>query len=672
VTEAGAPATEGPPSTAAGWLAWLLPPDPESRALLKQRLLQVLIACNLILGACYLSWRFLETINWAAWPIAFGLLAAETYSYIDACLFGFMIWRWRRRPPPPPPPDGATVDIFITCYNEPVEIVRETVLASLAVRYPHRTYVLDDGASAAMRAMAEAEGAGYIIRSEDWRGKERHAKSGNLNNALLQTDGEFMLILDADQIPAPDILDRTLGYFRDPRVSFVQTPQWFYNVPPGDPFGCQAPLFYGPIQQGKDSWNAAFFCGSNAVLRREALMHVGLVNYADQLDRRVRRALDTARSELRAEERRLAANADPRVRHGLRELRAAVDEARRSLRAGASLQEMTYRFQSRVRRLAGHVATPDSGERPAEPAADGAASATASGADALPLTAIETVRRLMRAIDVDRSDEALPVMPFATISVTEDMATAMRLHGLGWASVYHDEILARGLAPDDLRSAFQQRLRWAQGTLQVMLRENPLFVPGLALGQRLMYFMTMFSYLSGWFAPIYLIAPVLYLTFGIAPTRAEPGEFLLRLAPFLILNQLVFIIVSWGRPTWRGQQYSLALFPIWVKATTSAVGNVIFGRKLGFIVTPKVRQGGVHLYLIRPQLVAMALLAGALGLALARLALGIVDDGLPLLINAFWAGYDLVALSAVLDAVTYQPPAEAEAEEPVAPLAKAA
>src|SRR5439155_608551 len=120
---------------------------------------------------------------------------------------------------------GATVDVFITCYNEPVELVRETVHAALAIAYPHRTWVLDDGNSPAMRAMAEQAGSGYIVRSEEWQGRQRHAKAGNLNNALAQTDGEFVMVLDADQVPSPRILDRVLGYFVDERVAFVQTPQ---------------------------------------------------------------------------------------------------------------------------------------------------------------------------------------------------------------------------------------------------------------------------------------------------------------------------------------------------------------------------------------------------------------------------------------------------------------
>jgi cellulose synthase (UDP-forming) len=246
-------------------------------------------------------------------------------------------------------------------------------------------------------------------------------------------------------------------------------------------------------------------------------------------------------------------------------------------------------------------------------------------------------------------------MPLARISVTEDMATAMRLHALGWRSVYHHEVLARGLAPEDLRTSLQQRLRWAQGTIQIMLRENPLFMRGLSVGQRLMYFGTMWGYLSGFAAVVYLVAPVLYLLFGILPVRSFAAPFFWHLVPYLLINQLLFIVIGWGLPTWRGQQYSLALFPLWIKAITSAIGNVYFGRKLGFVVTPKTRQGGVHLSLIWPQLAAIVLLNISIIWSLGRLALGLTEAGVPILVNVFWACYDLVALSVVLRAATYQP-----------------
>src|SRR5260370_39667786 len=110
-------------------------------------------------------------------------------------------------------------------------------------------------------------------------------------------------------------------------------------------------------------------------------------------------------------------------------------------------------------------------------------------------------------------------MPMETISVSEDMATCMRLHAMKWKSAYHHEILAIGLAPEDLGTMLTQRLRWAQGTMQVMFRENPLFQKGLTIPQRLMYWATIWSYLSGFAAVVYLAAPVSYLMTEGLPVR---------------------------------------------------------------------------------------------------------------------------------------------------------
>ena len=659
---------------APSWIEPLLPADPQARRDLRAWFIRILVAMNLILGFYYMQWRYLDSINWQYWPVALALLVGETYSYIDAWLFGLTVSRLKQRGEPPPPPEGATVDIFITCYNEPVQLVRDTVQAAMRITWPHKTYVLDDGSSVEMRAMAHEEGAAYIVRSADWQGRQRHAKAGNLNNALFQTDGEFMLILDADQLPIPETLHRTLGYFRDEKVAFVQTPQLFHNVPPEDPFGTQAPLFYGPIQQGKDGWNAAFFCGSNAVLRREALMQMGIRRYAFELEARVRRALATAETLLIRAERDVLPEEREHTGAALRELRHAVRDGRKELKDGSPIQDVTWRFQRRAQDVARLFVVGDLARIRAEladiPGFDGDAM-TGSFAKALedsetldqlvgrvssPLAAIEAVRNLLLAVDVDREDEAQPVMPMSTISVTEDMATAMRLHSMGWKSVYHHEVLVIGLAPEDLRSVLQQRLRWAQGTIQVMLRENPLVQSGMSVGQRLMYLATMWSYLSGFFALVYLGAPILYLIFGILPVKAFSEDFFWHLIPFLVVNQLLFSFVGWGLPTWRGQQYSLALFPLWIKAVWTAVMNVYFGRKLGFVVTPKTRQkSAVHLNLIQWQLVAMAALIISACFGLARLAIGATDDGLPIVINLLWICYDLLMLSACLDAVVFKP-----------------
>jgi cellulose synthase (UDP-forming) len=245
-------------------------------------------------------------------------------------------------------------------------------------------------------------------------------------------------------------------------------------------------------------------------------------------------------------------------------------------------------------------------------------------------------------------------MPLSTISVTEDMSTSMRLHAAGWKSVYHHEVLAVGLAPEDLPSMLTQRLRWAQGTIQVMLRENPLTMRGLSLAQRLMYFGTMWSYLAGFAAVVYFAGPLIYLLTGVLPVHALSVDFFARFIPFMALNQALFLIAANGAPTWRGQQYSLALFPTWIRACTTAAANVWFGRPLGFAVTPKTRQAGAKpLRLLRAQAIVAALLVIACILGFVRWILGL-GEGLGTLVNVTWAIYDLLCLAVLVGAAKYR------------------
>lgn len=633
--------------------------------------LRLLILLTALLGLNYIIWRWLASLNWSAWWIALPLVIAETYSVIDSQLFAITMWRLLRRDPPPPPPKGATVDVLITTYNEPIEMVLATAQAALAIEYPHRTYILDDGDRRELHSAAAEIGVGYITRSASWSDKPRHAKAGNLNNALFETEGEYILILDADQVPDPRILDHTLGYFRDPLMALVQTPQYFHNVPFTDPLGSQAPLFYGPIQQGKDGWNAAYFCGSNAVLRREALMQLGIRGYVRAIEDGIRRTLYTAKKILKSAQAQSDAD-QPQVHQALESVQHAVREARAQLRQEKPLADITYEFQQKVDAAARCVVDADVSAMRADleviaalqQDADHTSTAVIFDDEALqglagrewsPLGALESISAMIRAVDVGRDDEAQPMLPMATISVTEDMATCMRLHAQGWKSAYHHEILARGLAPDDVRTMMTQRLRWAQGTIQVMLRENPLIQKGLSIGQRLMYWATMWSYLAGFAALAYIAAPAIYLIFGIMPVQAYSWDFFGRLIPFLILNQLMFIIISRGTPTWRGQQYSLALFPVWIKACVTAFRNVYFDRPLGFAVTPKTRQeaGAIPWYLVRWQLTAIGLLAVASVIGIVQLCFGAISV-LGVGVNLFWVLFDVLILSVVFQAVRYR------------------
>jgi cellulose synthase (UDP-forming) len=626
-------------------------------------------------GVFYLGWRYTSSLNFHFWWFAIPLVVAETYSCVDTWLFGLTVWRMQGSSSAPAAPPGLSVDVLITRYNEQTELLRKTVRAANAITYPHRTYVLDDGDSPEVRSMADAERVGYITRGEEWRGRPRHAKAGNLSNALMRTDGEFILVLDVDQIPAPAILDRTLGYFHDDKVAFVQTPQFFYNVRQGDPLGSQAPLFYGPIQRGKAGWNAAFFCGSNAVLRRDALMQAGVIEYVRELKARVRRVLGASDRVFARAARRARSEGDEEAFQALLGLRSALREAQRARRRGDSIQNLTYAFQRRVddvsrRLVSGHASqirsdlqeiaalvagSPDG--RSGAPEIDEAAIATLASRDWTPLGALAAVRDMLRAVDVDRADEAQPVLPIATIAVTEDMATSLRLHALGWKSVYHDAVLARGLAPEDLGSAFQQRLRWAQGTIQVLLRQNPLLLKGLSPGQRLMYLSTMWSYLSGFATVVYIAGPPLYLLFGVVPITSYSQTFFVHLVPYLATSQVLFTVAGWGKPTWRGQQYSLALFPLWIRATVNALGNVLLGKQLVFIVTPKDYRQGRRLRLVWPQLVTLAVLAVSIAVGLVKFLEGWDPNRGATTVNLLWACYLIAVLSVVIRALRVRPAA---------------
>jgi cellulose synthase (UDP-forming) len=224
----------------------------------------------------YLVWRA-GTLNPEAPIFSAVVYGAELFGLATTLMHLFMCWRLTVRTAPAPR-DGMAVDVFVPTYNEPVELVRKTLLAAQAMDYAHTTWLLDDGRRGEMKALAEQLGCRYLARADN-----AHAKAGNLNHALAHSHGELVVVFDADHAPRRDFLLKTLGYFEDPAVGFVQTPQDFYNL---DSYQhrrrggtgavwTEQSLFFRVIQRGKDYWNAAFFCGSCAVVRRSALDAIG-------------------------------------------------------------------------------------------------------------------------------------------------------------------------------------------------------------------------------------------------------------------------------------------------------------------------------------------------------------------------------------------------------------
>jgi cellulose synthase (UDP-forming) len=247
----------------------------------------VLITLSMIVSMRYMYWRISSTLGFESWldiVFGYGLLAAELYSLIVLTL-GYLQTAWPLRRKPlmltMPPSEWPTVDVFIPSYNESLDIVSLTIFAAQAIDWPQdklRVHVLDDGRREEFREFCDNIGVNYLVRSDN-----KHAKAGNLNEALKVTDGEFVAIFDADHVPTRSFLQICLGWFyKDPKLAMLQTPHFFFSP---DPFEKnlntfrsvpnEGELFYGLVQDGNDLWNAAFFCGSCAVMRRTALMEIG-------------------------------------------------------------------------------------------------------------------------------------------------------------------------------------------------------------------------------------------------------------------------------------------------------------------------------------------------------------------------------------------------------------
>jgi cellulose synthase (UDP-forming) len=247
----------------------------------------ILITFSIVASSRYIWWRCTHTLDLASGYETFfgaGLLAAECYTWLIMVLGYVQNARPLRRRTHRLPRDRSewpSVDVYVPTYNEPLEVVRPTVLAALNLDWPAdrlKVHLLDDGRRPAFREFAAACGAGYLIR-----GNNAHAKAGNLNHALGVTRGEFVAIFDCDHIPVRTFLTATMGWFlKDPRCAMLQTPHHFFSP---DPFERnlgtfrrvpnEGRLFYGLIQDCNDLWNAAFFCGSCAVLRRGPLEEIG-------------------------------------------------------------------------------------------------------------------------------------------------------------------------------------------------------------------------------------------------------------------------------------------------------------------------------------------------------------------------------------------------------------
>ena len=250
----------------------------------------------------YIFWRATYTLPPLDQPVNFALglllVVAELYCVLILIISLIINADPLDRKPLEREEDDAlpTVDVFVPSYNEDEYILATTIAAAKAMDYPsHKltVWLLDDGGTdqkindanpeKAAAAMSRREsltelcaqmGARYLTRE-----KNEHAKAGNMNNGLKHATGDIVVVFDADHAPFKSFLRETVGHFaKDPMLFLVQTPHVFLNPDPIErnlrtfqAMPSENEMFYSVTQRGLDKWDASFFCGSAALLRRAAL-----------------------------------------------------------------------------------------------------------------------------------------------------------------------------------------------------------------------------------------------------------------------------------------------------------------------------------------------------------------------------------------------------------------
>lgn len=595
------------------------PPPPLPYNAWREAIWQFLAVIALIVGGWYIWWRWAHSLNPEAMWFAVPLALAETCAYLGMMLFVFNLWKddpIRMEEPPallsdidPRHPEGdrpLSVDVMFATYNEDPELVRLGILDAKRMSYPHpidmRIHILDDGRRSEMRQVTEEEGVNYITRETN-----EGFKAGNLRNGMEETYGDLLVICDADTRPFPTFLEHTLGYFRDPKMAWVQTPQWFYDLPEGerlpqrlshrlglagrllgrgveavigpvtlgsDPFVNDPKMFYDIIQRRRNWVNASFCCGAGSIHRREAVMEAALRSF------------------------------------------------------GRKVEERTWAVEE--------VITVSSKEP-------------------------EVAPELMEAIRTEAA--ATEILTPYRFHVSEDIYTSIVLHSdaeRGWKSKMHPIVESKMLSPQDLLTWTLQRFKYAGGSLDILVNDNPIFRKGLSLGQRLMYGMTFYSYLAPLWNVVFLLGPAIYLFTGVSPVSAYSAEFFLHLIPFLVTLELAIMAGTWGIAGYASKASYLSFFPLGLRA----ILTVARGETISFKVTPKVRQSGNFLSLVRPQIAVIVLtLTGALWAA-GALRLGGTEHTLSgVVANLLWGLNNCIAMAGMITAALWQPPATEEAHQ---------
>lgn len=245
---------------------------------------KLLIFTNAIISILYILWRVttIPTNNFISFILGITLYSAELLGLISFLIFQFLFTKKYKLIPKSLKDfkDGQvpTVDVLICTYNEPLELLKKTIVASKNLNYPKnkfKVYVCDDGKRNELKDLCKLYNVNYITRNDN-----KGAKAGNINNAINIISGDLFAVLDADMIPKKEFLNRTVGYFSNKNTAFVQTPQVYYNqdmyqynlsknIPNEQDF------FMRNIEEARASINAVLHVGTNAVFNRQYVLNIG-------------------------------------------------------------------------------------------------------------------------------------------------------------------------------------------------------------------------------------------------------------------------------------------------------------------------------------------------------------------------------------------------------------
>jgi cellulose synthase (UDP-forming) len=250
---------------------------------------RIVVTVLLVLVVRYLLWRATSTLNLDSpqnGVFSLGLFGMEVLGLTASIIQLVLLLRVKDRRQQADTLQTAvlqgtflpSVDVLIPTYDEPTFILQRTIIGCQALDYPRKTvYLLDDTRRPEIQALAAKLGCEYRTRPDN-----RHAKAGNLNHALAHTQGDLIVCFDADFVPTRNFLHRTVGFFQDPQIALVQTPQSFYNPDPiarnlalEDILTPEEEVFYRQIQPMRDGSGSVVCSGTSFVVRRSALEAAG-------------------------------------------------------------------------------------------------------------------------------------------------------------------------------------------------------------------------------------------------------------------------------------------------------------------------------------------------------------------------------------------------------------